>query len=468
MNIDYCIIALFLLVNLLIGFLSSRRIRGFSQFSVGDRSFSSFVIFCTLSATFIGGGYTFGNAASVFSHGMVYAYALLGFSFKELLVAVYIAPRMGRYRDCLSIGDIIEKSYGRRAKLASGIFSVVICGGILGAQVGALSSLIDSVLNINVALGVAISLAVLLLYSSIGGMRAVAYTDVLQGTILFVGLPITLYMGINHVGGWNHILKVLPQHYFSIHYQHHGWIFFLMLFLSFMLGETLVPPYAQRLFMAKSTKQTFRGTLYSAIISVPMFLISGAIGIVAYVASPNIDANNAFAFIVDTMLPVGLRGFVIAALLSIILSSAAGFLNAAAISFTNDCVKPLSKRPDEINALKMARVSTLLVGLIAIIFAVSIKNVLSLLLMSYNFWSPIILVPMLFAIFKLRVTPSAFWVGAACGICGTLLWQFGLGEPLGLPALVFGIVTNFVGFYVAAYLMSPPTGSTPLTGKPEA
>ncbi len=80
--------------------------------------------------------------------------------------------------------------------------------------------------------------------------------------------------------------------------------------------------------------------------------------------------------------------------------------------------------------------------------------------MAYNFWSPIILVPMLFAIFKLRVTTSAFWVGAACGICGTLLWQFGLGEPLGLPALVFGILTNLIGFFVMAYLIDSRTGPT--------
>ena len=64
MIIDYCIIAVFLLINLLIGFHSGRRVRGFSQFSVGDRSFSSFVIFCTLSATFIGGGYTFDRVLS--------------------------------------------------------------------------------------------------------------------------------------------------------------------------------------------------------------------------------------------------------------------------------------------------------------------------------------------------------------------------------------------------------------------
>ena len=356
----------------------------------------------------------------------------------------------------------IEKSYGRWAKVATGVFSIIICGGILGAQVGALSSLIDTTLHINVLLGVGISLAVLLIYASIGGMRAVVYTDVLQAMILFVGVPLTFFIGLHHVGGWNQVVSKLPPHALSLTSGQHGLVFFLMLFLSFMLGETLVPPYAQRLFMAKTPLQTHRGTLWSGIVSMPMFLISGGIGLIAFAADRHINGNNAFAYIVDTMLPIGVRGFVIAALLSIILSSAAGFLNSASIAFTNDIVKPLSRQPDKINFLRMARVSTLLVGLIAVLFAVSIKNVLHLLLVSYNFWSPIILVPMLFTIFRWPTRPSAFWVGAVFGVLGTLLWQFGLQEPLGLPPLVFGILCNLIGFVVVLQFARTPSPSQTL------
>ncbi len=64
--LDLIIIILFLLINLVIGYLSSRTIVKFEHFSVGKRSFTTFFIFCSISATFIGGGYTIGNSASVY------------------------------------------------------------------------------------------------------------------------------------------------------------------------------------------------------------------------------------------------------------------------------------------------------------------------------------------------------------------------------------------------------------------
>ena len=448
MSIDLFIVVVFLAINLFIGFWCHQRTVNFKQFSVGSRAFSSFAIFCTLSATFVGGGYTFGNAASVFSHGMIYAYALLGFSLKELLVATLIAPKMGAFSHCYSIGDIIETRFGRHAKIATGLFSLIICGGILGAQIGALSMLLDHTLPINSHISLIVSFVVLLTYASLGGMRAVVYTDIFQACILFIGIPVTLIIGLHHAGGFAHVQAALPAHFFSVHFQHQGWLVFVVLFLSFMLGETLVPPYAQRLLMAKTPLHTFRGTLYSALISVPLFLIAGGIGALARVLNPSLDANQAFVFLVNTVLPVGLKGFVIAALLAIILSSAAGFLNAAAIALTHDIVKPLKENPSMRSSLYIARISTVCVGLIALIFAFLNNNMLELLLNAYNFWSPILLVPIVFAIFQIKSPRLSFWLGGLAGIVGTLFWRYGLGEPLGLPPLVFGIVCNLTAYLV--------------------
>ena len=449
MIIDLSIVILFLVINLWIGYQSSKSVTDFSIFSVGHRSFSSFLIFCTLTATFVGGGYTFGTAASVFNHGMVFSLALLGFSLKEILVATIIAPRMGKYSDCHSVGDMIDKTYGKRAKIATGIFSLLICGGILGAQVGALTVIIHSTLNINTTLGVMISLLVLLIYASLGGMRAVVFTDLFQGIILLIGIPLTFFIGLNHVGGWQHVTTIVPHSYLHFLTTGKDWLFFVFLFLTFMLGETLVPPYVQRLFMASSIKQTAKGILLSGLVSIPIFLISGGIGLIAYASNNQIDANTAFPFIVNEMLPIGLRGFIIAALLSIILSSAAGFLNAASISFVNDLVKPLSKSPEKINFLKMARISTILVGIISILFALTIKNVLSLLLAAYNFWSPIILIPLIAAIFNVNAKERDFFIGALCGITGSLVWEFVLNDPYNISPILLGLLCNLIGFMIS-------------------
>ncbi|MCP3945115.1 MAG: sodium:solute symporter family protein [Desulfobacteraceae bacterium] len=449
MDIDLIIILVFLIGNLLIGYLCSKRTFNFGQFAVGDRSFGSIIIFCTLSATFIGGGYTLGNAAKVFTGGMVFACALIGFSLKEILVGTIIAPKMTRYHDCVSIGDIIEKNYGTKAKIITGIFSLLICGGILGAQVGALDIIITQTLNINPVLGIFISLAVLLIYSSLGGMKAVVFTDLLQFIILCIGIPLTFFIGLSYVGGWEKIVSTVPHNYIYFLDSPQAWIFFILLFVTFIFGEILVPPYVQRLLMSKSPKETAKGVIYSGIVSVPFFLMSGAIGLIAYTYNPKINPNEVFPFVVTHMIPIGIRGFVIAALLSIILSSASGFLNAASISFVNDIAKPLFKNSKKINLLLMARLSTLIVGIISIIFASMIQNVLEILIAAYSFWSPIILVPLIAAIFNLNTKNQDFFISATCGIIGTLTWQYIFNNPLGISPLLFGLLCSLISFVLS-------------------
>lgn len=452
MLVDLSIIVIFLIANLAIGYWSSTKTHSFKQFSVGERHFSSFFIFCTLSATFIGGGYTIGNASKVFSGGMVFAVALLGFSLKEVLVACLVAPRMDRFRHCLSVGDMMRVNYGKHGQWITGVLSILVCGGILGAQVGALAAIIRTTLHINIIAGLCIGFSVLLIYSTLGGMRAVVLTDTLQFAILALGIPLTFFIGLHHIGGWHHLTQVVPHHYLHFLSTSSQWSFFMLLFLTWMLGETLVPPYVQRLFLSKDSQHTVRGTLASGLASIPLFLLCGGIGLVAYVYQHNMNPNEAFPFLVQQLLPVGLRGFVIAALLSIILSSAAGFLNAASISFVNDVVKIKIKRINRHQYLWWARLSTLLVGIISILFALFIHNVLDILLLAYQFWSPIILPPLLAVIFSLKAKARDFYAAALAGILASILWHSVLHNPLGVPPVIIGVAANALIFLLSRQL----------------
>lgn len=460
--LDLTIVIVFLGINLLVGFLSSKKILSFEHFSVGGRSFSTFLIFCSISATFIGGGYTIGNSASVYGMGMVYAFGLLGFSLKEILVGSLIAPRMKKYAHCHTVGDMIEMAYGKWAKIVTGLFSLLICGGILGAQIGGLNAIFQiSIGGVNPLFATVVSFVVLIVYAALGGMRAVVLTDTLQFLILIVGVPLTFFIGLHHIGGWHKMLAAVPPHYIDFLSSTHAWAFFILLFVTFIFGETLVPPYVQRLFMAKNTQHTARGLVLSGILSVPVFLICGMIGLVAYASNSHLTGNAPFIYVVKNMVPVGLKGLILASMLSIVLSSAAGFLNAASIAFVNDIVKPL--RPNCANAsmLWLARSSTVIVGVIAIVFALMIHNILTLLLAAYNFWSPIILVPLLATIFGVRTSPRSFFVGASCGMVGSLVWQYVFYTPLGISPILFGLLSNFVGFMLCQQLLAPRLRSNP-------
>ena len=280
LNIDNVIVLIYLALVLTIGLLAGRGIRNLAHFSVAGRSYSSMVVFATLSASFIGGGFTMGNAEKVFTWGIVNIFALWGFSLKEILVATFIAPRMDAFSEAISVGDIMEHAYGKTAKLVTGCFAVLLCAGIVGAQVGATGYIFELFLGIPRSWGIILGFGIVLLYATVGGMKAVVFTDLLQFAVLAVGIPLTLILGIQKAGGLGAIQAAVPPVQLSFLGPKGVWAF-VSLFLTFVLGETLVPPYVQRLLIGRDAGHTARGTLYSGLFSIPFFAVTGGIGLVA-------------------------------------------------------------------------------------------------------------------------------------------------------------------------------------------
>jgi len=447
---DSIIVIGYLLIILCVGLWAGRGVSSLAHFSVGKRSFGSLVIFATLSASFIGGGFSMGNAEKVFLFGIVNVCALWGFSLKEILVAQFIAPRMDRYRSAISVGDMMGMDYGKGAQVITGVFSMIVCAGILGAQVGGIGYIFNVFLGLDQVYGIAIGCGIVIAYSTIGGMRAVVFTDIIQFIVLSVGIPLTLLFGIIQVGGFVEFRAAIPESHLAIPGGYGSYIAFASLFLTFVLGETLVPPYVQRLLLSKDKSHTQRGTLWSGLFSIPFFAVTGAIGFVAFALKPDLDPNLSMPFVIKEVLPVGLRGLVIASVISIVMSSADSFLNSAAVSFTNDVLAPLSKK--QANAkrqLLTVRIINLFVGILAVVFALKIKSILDILVYSYNFWSPIILVPLVAAICGLKAAPRCFYIASTSGALGVGVWNMGLHNPAGVDGLIVGIACNGTAFFLS-------------------
>jgi solute:Na+ symporter, SSS family len=443
------IISIYLLAVLLIGILAGRGISSISQYAVVDKSYGSLIIFATLSASFIGGGFSMGNAEKVFLFGIANIVALWGFSLKEVLVARFIAPRMDQYRSAISVGDIMEAHYGQGAKVFSGIFGFLLCAGILGSQIGAIGYVTNLFMGIERFWGIMLGCAIVITYATVGGMRAVIWTDILQFAILAVGIPLALYFGIQKAGGLGQMLAAVPPEHLSLPRQPLALIGLLSLFLTFVFGETLVPPYLQRLLIGRDAQQVSRGAMYSALFSFPFFAVTGCIGLAALALNPEINPNLAMPYVIQQALPPFLRAIVIAAVIAIIMSSADSFLNSAAICFSNDIVKPLRVRPmSAANELRMARGVTLMVGILAVVFALSIESVLDILIYAYTFWAPTILAPLILAVLGTRVSKARFIRGAVAGIAAALIWIYIFQEPWGIHGIVVGFLANLIVFRI--------------------
>ena len=460
--LDLIIVFTYLSVILGVGIWISKSVKNMDDFSTGGKGYGAAFIFATLSASFIGGGFTTGLAEKTFTMGLVYVIALWGFSCKEILVATFVAPRMTPFKNAISVGDIMGQLYGKKAKILTGVASGFVCAGIAGAQFAAFGYVLYVLTGLNATLGIVIGTIIVIIYAALGGMKSVVANDVIHFCVLIIAIPLVLALGIDRVGGVAAMISTAPADHLSALGSLSIWTV-VGLFLNFFFGETLVPPYVQRLLIGKNFKETAKGTLWSGLLSIPFFLIVGVIGLIALILAPNIDPNLALPYVIKTVMPEGLRGLAIAGMMAVVMSSADSFLNAAAISITHDVIKPLQKATfSPKKELFWSRMVTVAVGITGALFALKTKSALDILLVAYNFWTPFILVPLIAGIFGVKATPQAFWFGCVAGIGATCLWLVTMGETT-LNGAIVGIAVNLVVFMVVNALTQKQSVQTSLT-----
>ena len=117
---------------------------------------------------------------------------------------------MWKYSDAISVGNIMEIHYGRLAKIFPGIFGFILCAGILGVQVGAIGYVFNLFLGIDRIMGIILGCGIVITYATIGGMWAVIWTDVAKFIMMAVGIPLTLYFGVQHAGGITAVKAAIP------------------------------------------------------------------------------------------------------------------------------------------------------------------------------------------------------------------------------------------------------------------
>ncbi len=167
---------------------------------------------------------------------------------------------------------------------------------------------------------------------------------------------------------------------------------------------------------------------------------------------PDIKSDEALPTVVVNLMPIGVLGLVIAALLAVVMSTASSYLNSTAVVLTRDIYQPLKASPvPSSRKLTIERATSVIVGAAATIFALSVPSIVDALLYSYTLWAPTIIVPLFAAVlFGIRSAPAAL-AGIAAGAVVTAVWQWGLPAPFGLDdGLIPGVLANLIVFTIVA------------------
>lgn len=306
------------------------------------------------------------------------------------------------------------------------------------------------------------------IYTVLGGMRAVAYTSAIQTVILVTGSALVTFFGLKALGGWGELRAIAGSEMFNLWrpivphgfeatwapvkeagrmawYFNSNYPWVGMLFCAPVIGlwYWCTDQYiVQRVLSAQNETDARRGSICASalkLLPVFIFIIPGMICFALaqsgrapvlrealFDASGNLvrdNAQQAFPLLVAHVLPVGVRGIVVAGLLAALMSSLAGAFNACAALFTIDFYSKIRPRATEKQVVWVGRVATAIMVLIALLWIPIIRGGRGL----YDYLQGIqaYLAPPIFVVFFFGV----FWKRLNAKGC---LWALIVGFAMGL------------------------------------
>ena len=352
------------------------------DYFLAGRNVGWFVIGASIFASNIGSEHVVGLAGTGFESGTPMAHyelhawivLLLGW----LFLPFYI--RSGAF----TMPEFLEKRFDSRSRWFLSVFSLVAyvltkvsvtiyAGGIVVSELLAIPFWYG-------AIGIVIFTGI---YTVIGGMKAVIYTETLQTVVLILGSVIITYLGLQEVGGWSQlretVIAVSPDHFNMwrpMSDPNFPWT-------GLLIGGTIVGIWywctdqyiVQRTLAANNIKIGRRGAIFGAylkLLPILIFLVPGIIAFALSIQNPEVfsidKADRAFPMLVKTLLPVGLKGLVAGGLMAALMSSLASVFNSCSTIFTIDIYKKLKPEKSENSLLQIGKIATGFIVLLGIIW----------------------------------------------------------------------------------------------------
>lgn len=443
--LDWTIIAAYFLLLAGIAWYSSRHQKTTADYFLAGRNIPWFVVGCSLLASNIGSEHIVGLAGNGATSGMAMAHWELHAWIMLMLGWVFVPfyYRSGVF----TMPEFLERRFDGRSRWTLSVVSLVayvftkVSVTVYAGAVVFMTLLPDTFGSPENAFWVGAFTTVFLtgIYTVIGGLRAVVYTEVAQTGLLIVGSVFITLFGLHQLGGWGelrHILGAQAEHFAlwrPLSDPDFPW-------LGIMIASPVVGIWywctdqyiVQRTLAARSLKDARRGAIFGGflkVLPVFIFLIPGMIGYALHTkgvihipakADGSINGDMVFPTMVASLLPAGLRGIVVAGLLSALMSSLASLFNSCATLFTVDIYEKLWPGRSEAELVRVGRIATGFVVVAGVIWIPVMKLVSGGGLYQYlqsvqGYLAPPITATFLLGLFFKRINARGAFAGLTIG-----------------------------------------------------
>lgn len=469
--IDLSIFVFYIIGLLAFGYFFFKRNKGGDDYYVGGRNMSSLHVGLSVVATDVGGGFSIGLGGLGFVMGLSGSWMLFTGLIGAWLAAVFLIPKVKQnpaFDKAYTFPQLFGHYYSPNVAFVAAIISAIGYAGFTSSQMLAGAKLASGTfadLDLQTALYIMGIVAVV--YTVMGGLKAVIYTDTVQWALLmfglvFIGVPISYV----EIGGMEAIRATVDPAMLTL--TNVSWqeiVYWAVTIIPiWFVGMTLY----QRIYACKDEKTAKKAWYFAGLFEWPIMAFLGVLlglfarvaadqGMFDYLGAADIsdtDPETGLPMLLRTVLPVGFLGIMMAAYFSAILSTADSCLMASSGNIVTDLIGRFTKfDPDSGGFVRISQIVTLIIGILALLLASVMENVLTLMLDSYAFMVSGLFVPVIGALYWKRSTPAGAMAAMIIGGSTTLSLRYlEIGLPYNLDPNLFGITASAIAFVVVSLL----------------
>ncbi|MEX0647922.1 MAG: sodium:solute symporter family protein [Balneolaceae bacterium] len=469
--VDLSIFVLYVVGLLGFGYFFFQRNKSGDDYYVGGRKMNSLHIGLSVVATDVGGGFSIGLGGLGFVMGLSGSWMLFTGLIGAWLAAVFLIPKVKRnpaFDKAYTFPQVFAHYYNPNVALVAAVISAVGYAGFTSSQMLAGAKLASGTfadLDLSTALYLMGTVAVL--YTVLGGLKAVIYTDTIQWTILMTGL---LLVGVpfaySAIGGIEAIRATVEPEMLTL--TNLAWqdvVYWSVTIIPiWFVGMTLY----QRIYASRDEKTAKKAWYLAGFFEWPVMAFLGVLlglfarvaadqGMFEYLGAADLSATDpetGLPMLLRTVLPTGFLGVMMAAYFSAILSTADSCLMASSGNVVTDIIGRFRKfNPDSPGFVRTSQVATLIIGVLALLLAGVMTNVLDLMLDSYAFMVSGLFVPVVGALYWKKSTPAGAMAAMILGGFTTVSLRYlGIELPYNLDPNVFGISVSAISFIIVSLI----------------
>src|SRR3984957_13808501 len=382
--IDLGIVIAYLLGVTALGIYFRRGSQDAKDYFLGGRTAPWWALAFSIVATETSTLTIIGTPAISYGGNMTFLQLVFGDLIGRVLIVLWCLPVYFR-GEFLTAYALIEKRFGARARAVAATTFLVTRAVAEGVRVSAIALVVSVVLGTSERLAVLVVIALTVLYTLEGGMKAVIWTDVAQLLLYLTGSAVTFWVLLHRIpGGWTEVTQVAAaaghklqvfDFTFDLATKYTFWSGLIggafLTMASHGTDQTIV----QRLLAARNEKDSRRALLTSGIIVLIQFTIFLLIGVLLYVfaqhsplLAPGERADRILPLFLVREMPTGLAGLLLASIVAVAMSNASGSLNSLAASSVLDFSKLRGHSADPVKFLRLSRRMTVIWGLILMAF----------------------------------------------------------------------------------------------------